>query len=54
MALTLNLNRDEKVRRDPFTARECMNFMNNDEEPESVEEDPNVLSARIARELFNM
>lgn len=34
MALHLNLNRDSKQRPEPFTALECMNFV--EREPEKV------------------
>lgn len=53
MALTLNLNRDTKARPTPFTALECMNFVDVVEEETPVES-PEVISARIASELFKM
>lgn len=53
MALTLNLNRDTKARPTPFTPIECMNFVDVVEEEAPVES-PEVISARIASELFKM
>jgi len=53
MALTKNLNRDEKKRPKPFTAIECMNFVEVEEEP-IIEESPEVISKRIASELFRL
>lgn len=42
MALQLNLNRDPKQRSEPFTALECMNFVEKEPEkiltPEEIEE----------------
>lgn len=53
MALDLNLNRDTKARSKPFTALECMNFVEVEEEP-VIEESPEVISKRIASELFRL
>lgn len=53
MALTANLNRDEKKRSEPFSAFDFMNFADVVEEETPVES-PEVISARIASELFKM
>lgn len=49
MAMTANLNRDTKKKRDPFTTAEFMNFV---EQPEKKIEplDP----ARVDREVFGL
>lgn len=54
MAMTVNMNRDRKAHPKPFPAKDYMNFLPPEMEksPEPKAEDPKVLSARIARELF--
>lgn len=51
-ALTLNLNRDPKIRPEPFTSDDCRNFKEREEKVE--QEDPETLSAVIRSKIFGM
>jgi len=53
MAMTANLNRDTKKRKEPFIAKEFMNFIEDPEEKEPAES-PESIAHRIKTELFRM
>jgi len=51
-ALTCNLNRDSKAKPEPYTSDDFRNFKEREEVV--MEEDPEVLSARIRSQIFGM
>lgn len=51
-SLTANINRDSKSCPEPYTALDFMHFTERPKEPEAPVEDPEVLSTRIASEVF--
>lgn len=50
MAMTANINRDTKTRRDPFSAIDFMNFI--DFKKDQREETAESISARLRNEIF--
>lgn len=54
MALTHNLNRDSKVRPEPYNVDDFRNFKEREETKVVKVEDPDILSAQIRSQIFGM